>query len=154
MYTTFAAIFIAVFGWNVISFMYVLGTQRYVAYVAVAIFALLISIETPFAENMVVQLVGLTFFIWLYNLGTIVMKNRLSKIFKWVSTISYQIFLIQHIVVGFLQSIWNPRGLIEEILWMAITVIVAVLMGKIVYELQEIVKLMVNRLKAYARRKV
>lgn len=57
------------------------------------------------------QIIGLLLFLVLFTLGSKVMNIKgLNRVITWLSGISYEIFLLQHVVILYMLNIWNPSN--------------------------------------------
>ena len=82
------------------------------------------------------EIFGIAFYIVLYHLGNaIVSVNILKKIFIFLGKISYQVFLLQHVIILFILKRYNPVGLMAYWIILAITILLiticALLLNKI-----------------------
>jgi peptidoglycan/LPS O-acetylase OafA/YrhL len=57
------------------------------------------------------MLFGIAFFVVLYNVGNIIIKGKaLNNFFRFIGSISYQIFLLQHVIILKVFNIYNPSN--------------------------------------------
>lgn len=72
-------------------------------------------------------------FIGLYKLGSILVKNnQLNKTFKFIGGISYQIFLLQHMVNNYVFEFYNPSSTIPAILTLLICIVLTIIFAYII----------------------
>ena len=77
------------------------------------------------------QLQGFTFLIILICLGKIIMNSRLQSFFNEISRLSYCIFLIQHITIFNVFSIYNPKIWYKIIITLGIIILLIIIYSKI-----------------------
>ncbi|MBQ9233605.1 MAG: hypothetical protein IJ167_06175, partial [Lachnospiraceae bacterium] len=85
-------------------------------------------IKIPINENLAIHIMGLLFFIVLYWIGILLTKPRILKfIFEKIGKISYQIFLLQHIIIYRMLLIHNPEDKIGSYKYLSLVIFVTLL---------------------------
>lgn len=82
--------------------------------------------------EIVFQMQGFTAFIILTRIGKIVMTNKCARIFICISNLSYNIYLIHHMIIIDILSINNPLEWYSNLLFLSITLLLIIICSKIV----------------------
>lgn len=76
---------------------------------------------------------SICWFIVLYKLGSKLVKNNsLMKIFVFIGSISYQIYLLQHMIINCIFEFYNPIELIPVILTLLLCIILTIILANII----------------------
>ena len=80
-------------------------------------------------ENLINHMAGVSLFFVLFFIGKKIMLSRkASALFSWIGSISYEIFLLQHVVITKVLKIFNPHETLQTVeLLLATTVIILIL---------------------------
>lgn len=74
---------------------------------------------------------GFSFFIILFNLGDYIKENRYSGFFNKVSSISFPMFLLQHMIILRVQGIYNPVNLIHYLFMLILSILLTMVFAKV-----------------------
>lgn len=78
------------------------------------------------------ELYGITLFITLYNLGNLIVKVKfglgrvMEKIFDFIGGLSFQSFLLQHVVIAKSQRLYNPTSVADYWKMLSLTVVITI----------------------------
>lgn len=87
--------------------------------------------------NLLCHLSGISLFFILYVLGDLIMRHPIVSL--WVrrtAAISYEIFLVQHIIIRLFLKAWFPSNTISNLFWLIATTIATILLANLVYRLK------------------
>lgn len=103
---------------------------------AISIFGLLALCIIPVGLdiNLGNHLAGICAFFLLFYIGDNVMKQKtVSRLFNWIGTISYDIFLLQHIILGGVQKVYNPEEAGVAILELLLTTVLIMVLALVLH---------------------
>jgi len=106
--------------------------NKVVIYVSTIYFALYTFIKINVLNTLLDIIYGITVFIILYTLGEQVMKTKASKYIGSISKISYQVFLLQQMVIVHTFNIYNPSNPIVAITMLVVVIIITLLFAKLI----------------------
>jgi len=72
--------------------------------VSTIIFVLVYFVKLPISSDFAGHLLGLSLFVLFYSIAKIHIGDGINKIIAWLSGLTYQVFLIQHVCIGVFQS--------------------------------------------------
>lgn len=91
------------------------------------------------------EMYGIMLFIVLYSIGNLIMKldigGKVKKISDFIGSISFQIFLLQHVVIFKLQSIYNPVDVGDYWKMLTLTIVITIVTA---YSLKKVSVLLVH----------
>lgn len=83
----------------------------------------LIFIKVPVDSFICAQLIAISLFLVFYQIGTYAMKpSPARKFFQYTSRLSYAIFLLQHVVMSQILSLYTSKGLTLSQEWLLLVV--------------------------------
>ena len=88
------------------------------------VFLILLLVKLPLPSALVTNLCGIACFLLLYGLGSVVMKGKVSeRLSRYVAGISFPVFLLQHKLIGYVQTLWNPDGIGKALAILGLTIL-------------------------------
>jgi peptidoglycan/LPS O-acetylase OafA/YrhL len=109
--------------------------------VSVVAFFLMYIWEMPFNGNIATHIMGIGLLVILFRAGELVMKNKtLAFLFGKIGGISYQIFLLQHLVILLILEIWKVTALPAALVCLALIIVVTVLGATVLYYVERMVR--------------
>ena len=82
---------------------------------------------------LIFQIQGFSIFLLLVRIGELLMLTRFKIIFIEISTLSYNIFLFQHIIILDILHVNNPKEWYKHLLLLSITIILTILCSKVLF---------------------
>jgi len=105
--------------------------KKWCAIVCVVGFVLLCFVKMPISSDISSHLIGLFLFGLLVFVGEALMKNKMvDKVFTELSSISYAIFLLQHLTILDVLGAWNPSNPLKIIVLLIGTIILVICQAK------------------------
>jgi len=96
--------------------------------VSFILFVLLVVIKIPFLVMYLEKITGISLFFVLSFLGVYAVKNEvLKKVIKLLSAVSYEMFLVHHVVILLVVPFFKPNSIPLVIVCMFITVFVTII---------------------------
>lgn len=113
----------------------------------VAFIFLLLFLLVPFQRDSTIsaQVNGILLFFVLYGIGSkIITISILKKFTIKLSNISYEIFLLQHVIILYMLKIWNPQSVFYALGWLGLTIVRVIFAAFILHYLVKQIKFLVN----------
>ncbi len=127
----FSCIFSFTFG--LIAEKHTLYKNKFVLRVSVVCMAILPFIPSQFYSTLLKNLAGIFAFFTLYVLGRYAMIIKpVAYVIDKISNVSYEIFLLQHIMIFKVVSVWNPEPIFLTIILMLITMVIIYIVSYII----------------------
>ena len=105
--------------------------RKYVFVISFFLLLVVCFFQIPFGNSIGNHLFGLLFFAVLYRSGNRIMKvNWLNLCIKEISNISFEIFLLQHIIVYAVLDFKNPAETWKSLVLIVIIVVMAIIAAK------------------------
>jgi len=110
---------------------------------SIGVVAILSWYTIPFRYGMLLEEVyGIAMFMVLYNVGILITKNFfVQKIVCLLGGVSYQIFLLQHIIIAKSQMFYNPMTMSDYWKMLIFTILITIFFS---YILKRVVKFLLN----------
>ena len=144
--TSFASIFAIDSYHNIISCLvsFVLGMyimkyslldRKPIVIISFVLFILLVIINVPFLQMYLEKITGVSLFFVLAFLGKLIIKKDvLKRIIIFTSGISYELFLVHHVIIIFVVDMLNPTGIsivLCMLLVLSVTILGAYVVNKV-----------------------
>ncbi|RHA14250.1 acyltransferase [Megasphaera sp. AM44-1BH] len=158
-------LFVATYTWNMFSqdpfrnvfsviFSFYLGMlimkhqiflREWISIVSLVFLLLLLFIPAQRDSTISAQADGLLLFFVFYSIGSKITTNSiLKKIIVWLSNISYEIFLLQHVVILYMLEIWNPKNVYYALGLLGLTIVRIVFAAFILHYVVKQIVFLVN----------
>lgn len=100
---------------------------------SILVAVVLLSIRLNYIhENISVHLLSICFFIILSYIGSFLMKSRIClKVFSEISSVSFAIFLLQHVVILCMLRLYMPANDMIAFLWLLAIIILTIVLAKV-----------------------
>lgn len=113
----------------------------------IAFLFLLLFLIVPIQRDSTIsaQADGVLLFFVFYSIGSKITTNSiLKKIIVWLSNISYEIFLLQHVVILYMLEIWNPQNVYYALGLLGLTIVRIVFAAFILHYVVKQIVFLVN----------
>ena len=94
--------------------------------------SIILFIKIPILPDLSMLILSLSLLIFMINIGEKIMKIRVvNLVFTELSKVSYEIFLLQHIVIVKLIDIWYPTSSLHAFVLLFLIVLLTILLAKL-----------------------
>lgn len=119
---------------------YKLYEKKGLLLISVLIWCMVCFLPFERSSSLTNHLAGIGLFFILYYIGKVCMKNRIiSKLFSEISKVSYEIFLIQHIIIYFIVSRFDTTNVMQTVAILTADTIITFIAAEILHFVVKVV---------------
>ena len=123
----FYCMFMFFVGMLIMKFYRSISNNIYIIFIALAVFFIPQFVNFKLSSIALTHLLGISLFIILLYVGSLLKRLSSSKFVKYLSKISFQMFLLQHVVIVNILQIYNPASIYLSSLTLLICILVTVI---------------------------